>query len=168
MIVHFSDSSREIKDKIHIYRRILNKVRLLGHSFHNDWVETAWYRESNNKAPWEEITDIVDHVGAAIRNSDLLIAEASDASVFGVGYEVATALQQNKPVLVLVQKNTSGFSYAKGLKHDLLTYKEYEVETVEDIVEAFMKENTINTKDLRFNFVIDRRIYNHLRLKSFQ
>lgn len=168
MIVHFSASARDLKDRIEIYRKIQNQLRLLGHSFQNDWVETAWYREMNNKRAWDDIGQIVSYADNAITHAEVVIAEASDASVFGVGYEVALALQRKKPVLVLVDEVTARSSYAKGLTNDLLTYREYNQTNLGEIIENFLSENTVKTKDLRFNFVVDRRIYNHLRAKAFR
>ena len=59
-------------------------------------------------------------------------------------------------------------SYSSGLRHALLTVKEYEDNNLEKLVHDFLAENEISTKDLRFNFVIDRRLYHYLRWKSYK
>lgn len=166
--MHFSASARDLKDKIDVYRKIQESARLLGHAFHNDWVETAWLRETTRKAPWEDISEIVSNANTAISHADLIITEASGTSTFGAGYEVAHALQYGKPVLALVHESQSNLSYASGVKHDLLTVKEYNLDNLQQRIITFIKNNTITTKDLRFNFVIDRQLYSHLRSKSFQ
>jgi hypothetical protein len=172
MIIYFSGSTRNIKQDIYIYRKIIKSVRSLGHSLHNDWVETEWLRESQRgkdgtRRPWD-LSVIVEASEISIDASELVIAEASDVSTFGVGYEVALGLQRKKPVLALVRSEAVGESYVTGIKHDLLTIKKYDDAEVQKIVEDFIKANTLKNKDLRFNFVIDRHIYNHLRLKSFR
>ncbi|HSE61555.1 MAG TPA: hypothetical protein VLA88_04655 [Candidatus Saccharimonadales bacterium] len=163
MIVYFSASSRNIKEDIVTYKRILHAIRAAGHNVSNDWTESALIRS--------DFTDIVGIVNDAVRSIDsaeVLIAEASDVSTFGVGYEVAHALQRKKPVLLLINKNVEKSSYATGLNDELITLRQYDDLTIEEVVTGFLADNEVKTKDLRFNFVIDRRIYNHLRLKSFK
>ena len=36
------------------------------------------------------------------------------------------------------------------------------------MVEKFLNENDIQSKDMRFNFFIDRKIYNYLRWAAFK
>jgi hypothetical protein len=171
MIICFSASTRKIKEDIGVYRKILHTIRSLGHVVARDWVETSWIRESQHSFKQSQLQgmdwNIVREAEAAIESSELIIAEASDISTFGVGYEVALALQRRKPVLLLVNKNVAARSYASGLSNELITFKKYDDDSIEKIVENFIRNNTIKKKDLRFNFVIDRQIHNHLRLKSF-
>lgn len=44
----------------------------------------------------------------------------------------------------------------------------YTLDDVPDIVADFINENNIDNKDLRFNFFIDRQIYNYLRWAAYQ
>jgi hypothetical protein len=140
---------------------------------HNDWVETERLRQESLgpndslQKGWDVIS-MVRESEAALENADLLIAEASEGSAFGVGYEVSYALQRKKPTLILVKEKDAASSYATGLTDDLVTQKLYNLQNLESIVADFIKENTFNTKDLRFNFVIDRQLYNHIRWKSFR
>jgi hypothetical protein len=171
MIVYFSGSARNIKKDIVIYRRILNAVRSLGHIVARDWVETAWAQEmrDSSKKHIEQIDwSIVAETDAAIESAEIFIAEASNSSTFGVGYEVAVALSRRKPILLLVREEDAPLSYASGIKNELVTYQKYNDNNLEKLVEAFAEENTIKTKDLRFNFVIDRQIHNHLKVRSFK
>lgn len=56
-----------------------------------------------------------------------------------------------------------------GFKYKALTTASYNTEQeLEGIVNRFIRANTISTKDLRFNFFIDRSIYNHLREISYE
>ncbi len=170
MIIHFSASTRNISHDIHKYRKILNKTRQLGHSIAHDWVETAWLKTQSQGRDTEgrDLKEIVMEVESGLEMGELAIVEASNISTFGVGYELALALQKKKPTLVLVDAQVASYSYAAALAHDLLTICIYKDEaSMEKGVEVFIRENTIRTKDLRFNFVIDRQIYNHLRNRSF-
>jgi hypothetical protein len=171
MLVYFSGSTRNIENDIGIYRRIINAVREHGHIVARDWVETAYLQETreNKKAKLDWIDwSIVGEVEATLEGCDLVIAEASDTSTFGVGYEVSQALQRGKPTLLLVNKDADARSYAHGIKSKLVSYCTYDDDNLESLVGAFIEENTINTKDLRFNFVIDRQIHNHLRWRSYK
>lgn len=168
MIVYFSGSTRNLHKDISVYRRITATVRALGHSLHNDWLETAWLKAKGETSVSWDLESIVSSSEISIDASELVIAEATDVSTFGVGYEVALALQRKKPVLVLVRKELGDRSYVSGVKNDLLTYRQYTDDNLEKIVENFIRDNTVKTKDLRFNFVIDRKIHNHLRWKAFE
>ena len=172
MNIYFSASSRYIKRDIETYRKILHGVRLSGHVVSRDWVETSYMREMQHDKERSKLEGIdwtiVEETERAIEGAELVIAEASDSSTFGVGYEVAYAIQRRKPTLLLVKKNKASMSYASGLKSDFITFKRYDDANLQKSVEDFIKENTIRTKDLRFNFVIDRQIYNHLRLRSYE
>jgi hypothetical protein len=165
MIVYFSATGRNIKEDIATYKRIIHAVREADHNVSNDWTENALLREPNS---YTNMPALVSDSIKAIENAELLIAEASGVSTLGVGYEIALALHHKKPTLILVREDMEGISYAVGLKDDLITPRTYNDETLEKIVTDFLKDNEVKNKDLRFNFVIDRKIYNHLRLKSFQ
>lgn len=172
MLVHFSASSRNIHEDVHLYRRISKKIYSMEHVIVNDWVEAALNRATghgNTMGFGMNIGDIVRNATAAVEKADVLICEASGQSAFGVGYEFMLALNAKKPVLCLINERLANHSYASAFSNDAnLTVKVYDENTVEKIVENFLRDNTVKTRDLRFNFVIDRRIYNHLRAKSFE
>lgn len=167
MIIYFSGSARGMQDNIELYRRIIRKIREMGHVISNEWVETAWQRDEKGEKDWN-LTAIVEDALASIENAEVLIVEASGGSAFGVGYEVAYAVERKKPILLLVNKTLLPDSYAAGIKHELITYKNYDTNNLEKIIGDFIDANTLEHKDLRFNFVIDRRLHNHLRWRSFK
>ncbi|HET9411955.1 MAG TPA: hypothetical protein VFO38_03845 [Candidatus Saccharimonadales bacterium] len=172
MNIYFSASTRNIKSDIHVYRKIIRTIQVLGHVISRDWVETAYARElrHNNQEALLQGMDwtIVEEAEKAIEGAELLIAEASDISTFGVGYEVAYALQRRKPVLLLANEDVAARSYAIGIRHKFASFKKYNHTNLAKVVERFINENTVKNKDLRFNFVIDRTIHTHLRSKSFE
>ena len=167
MIIYFSGTMRDIKRDAPVYKRILRAMRAQGHLIAYDWVETALLREARGeKAIFKR--DGFAEIEGAIEGAELLVAEASDGSAFGVGYEVSLALQKRKPVLILVRSESIETSYAAGIVNELATVRTYDEDNLDKVVEDFLNENTIAKKDLRFNFVIDRQLHNHLRLQSFK
>jgi hypothetical protein len=157
MIIHLC--REEIDRKFSVLGRIVSAVHDLGHSVGDTW---------DTEALEHSLAEKVIIATKSIERSELLIAEVSGASVFSAGYEVAFALQSRKPVLMLVREGTESSSYATGIKNELVTVRTYTEYTIEKIVKDFIRDNDVRTKDLRFNFVIDRKIYNYLRLKSFK
>lgn len=89
-------------------------------------------------------------------------------SSFGVGHQVASAIQQKKPVLLLSRDDIVNDSLVTGLDDTIVHYKEYNNSNLEQIVKNFLEENNVQAKDLRFNFFIDRQIYNYLRWASYK
>lgn len=170
MLVHFSGSSRSIGKDIFLYRKIITAIRSSGHAISHDWIETAWLMKQGKgrDAKGWDLHTILLEVEAGIEAAEVAIVEATGASTLGVGYELALSLQRKKPTLILIDERYSKDSYAIALKHDLLIIKTYNSFNLTKIITTFLEDNTINNKELRFNFVIDRRIYNHLRVKSFR
>lgn len=103
---------------------------------------------------------------AAITHADLVIAEATKRS-FGAGYQIAASVRLKKPTLVLRQDGTENDVMEVGADKEYVQFTNYHnTQALEDIVTRFLKENDIPTKDLRFNFAINRRIYTYLRSTS--
>jgi hypothetical protein len=166
MIVHFSASARTMTNDIELYRTILKVIGERGHVINNDWTETALKREQR-KTDWD-MPQLVERAMNSIQNAELLIAEVSDGSSFGVGYEVAMALQLKKPILLLIDEERTHATYATGLRNELITIQQYNKDNISNFIHEFLDENNLQKKDLRFNFVIDRQIHNHLRWRSFK
>lgn len=81
---------------------------------------------------------------------------------------MSQALQHKKPVLLVTRENIRG-RLINGIKHKLLTVQHYDTQDdLKKIVNKFIRVNTISSKDLRFNFLIDRQIYSYLRQTSYE
>lgn len=152
-----------MSDNIVSLRKAINVIQAEGHKLSMDWVESAHQRQGagvKGSVDWGEIyKEIID----MLTKSDVVIADTSYNS-FGVGYQVAIAIQQKKPILLLRRANATTDSFARAPSDELVAHVLYSTE--EDMVKAivgFLKENDIQTKDMRFNFFIDRPIYNYLR-----
>ncbi|HVI69082.1 MAG TPA: nucleoside 2-deoxyribosyltransferase [Magnetospirillaceae bacterium] len=167
MIIYFSASARNLKSDLETYQVIVNKIHSLDHNLALEWLEPARRRMLRKDDMFEDIESIVRAAQAGVESAELVIVEATGGSTFGVGYEVGLAIQLRKPVLLLIKKEAMD-SYATGLKNNLITLRRYDKSNLERTIEDFIKRNVLKTKDLRFNFVLDREIYNHLRLKSFE
>lgn len=167
MIVHFAASSREVVKNIKHYRAIINAIHGQGAMLAYDWVEpTYMYMQDGKVYSDEKWPTISRSLLEALARSEVMIAEVTSPS-FGTGFQVATAVQQKMPVLLLThsEKDTDA-SFNVGIDNTFVERRAYNDKTVNEIVTNFIKKNTIETKDLRFNFFIDRDIYNYLRWAS--
>jgi hypothetical protein len=169
MLINFVASKSNIESEIEYYRRIVETFKKGGHTLISDWFEEAfemWQKKSDfDELDWESIYAFQME---SIAKADIVIADATVRS-FAVGFQVAMALQQKKPTLVLQrEENSTGAYYPSSAKDNLLKNRTYNSKNLEEIIEEFVKENTIDNKDLRFNFFIDRKIYNYLRWAAFK
>jgi nucleoside 2-deoxyribosyltransferase len=168
MNVHIVTSRITIEEDIESLREIVGLIKDLGHSLSIDWIEQAYARqtgETDKKADWREIyrSNL-----EAIAKSDVIIAEASHEN-FGVGFQVAVAADQKKPVLLLRRNDVDASVFAVGVEKDgWVVYKAYDSSTLHDTIRDFLNNNDLSSKDLRFNFFTDRKTYNYLRWASLR
>lgn len=168
MIVHLTASSRTIGEDRPYLRAIVTTIHSEGHVLARDWIELANNREivksKEIEVDWEVI--FKDNI-QAISRADVVIVEATSYG-FSQGFQVATALQQKKPTLLLCRESSVlKDHFGSGVTDELLTVRQYRSnQDLEDIVAQFLEDNTLTTKDMRFNFFIDRQIYNYLRWAS--
>lgn len=171
MLIHFIASRSTLEHDIKYYRMILDAVRKEGHTFTSDWLEHA-YELARTGEGFEQLdwNSIYRSDMESLAKTDLVIADVTSKS-FAVGFQVAVALQHKKPTLLLKREEEGDGQqsyYPMAAKDNLLVHRTYNVDNIEKIVEDFIKENRIDNKDLRFNFFIDRQIYNYLRWASFK
>lgn len=140
MNIYFSANARDMESSIDKYRLIIKAVRESGNTVIHDWTEVAVFRGHMvlDKIRWQEL---FREAQMGIDNAALVIAEVSGRNVFGVGYEVSSALNKGKPVLALVEKNQIDTSYINGIVHPLLTVKSYSVRDLAKNVKAFIEAN---------------------------
>lgn len=168
MKVHLVGSRFELTTHIDHLRRLVDAIHEEGHSLVDEWIEPAYHKQVQEKIPFEE-TDwslLYRESVEAINRADLVIAETSVPS-FSVGYQVALAVQMKKPTLVLNRMGVEKSFFASGIETGV-TYAKYSQNDAKDIVKKFIHENDIPTKDMRFNFFIDRPIYNYLRWSALK
>lgn len=166
MKVYISALAEEITQDIALLRKLVRIVHQQGHTLASDWIEPAYTRASKGlELTPEEWQTIYAESRDAIAKSDVIIAEVSKRS-FGVGYQVATAVQLKKPTLLLRRHSATEGAMAMGIAEQAITYQRYTEANLERIVSAFLQQNDIPLKDMRFNFFINRSIYNYLRTAS--
>ncbi len=168
MIIHFIATKQNIETEYPYFVLITKAVKDLGHTFARDWVEEELSFSKSGKAhatlDWKKINQ--ENLDALAR-ADIVIAEASTKS-FSTGFQVANAMQQKKPTLVLTRNGALSGTFGSGISSDFLRIADYDEKNVAKIIGDFIQENTIETKDMRFNFFINRQIYNYLRWASFK
>jgi hypothetical protein len=168
MIVHFTTSKQDIEEEYSNLSKITSIIKDLGHTFARDWWSEEYDRAkkgaSDSEIDWKKINE--EAMGALAR-ADVVIIEAT-AKTLSVGYQLANAIHQKKPVLVLTKNNSLSGTFGSGISSDLVRFAEYDDSNLQKIISDFLSDNTIDTKDMRFNFFINRPIYNYLRWASFK
>ena len=167
MIVHFITSRPTLEEDIKTLRAISAIVKEAGHSLASDWIEEAYKRQTLKESPQADWSSIFKVNIGNIAQSDVVIAETSQES-FAVGYQIAAAVQQKKPVLLLRHASADKNAFVTGVEDGWIKHVEYDEHSLDAIIKKFLDENDIKSKDMRFNFFIDRKIYNYLRWAAFK
>lgn len=167
MIVHFTTASESVVDNIRVMRKIISIIHETGHVLSRDWIEPFYIlaeKRVEGLSPEQTYRLNVD----AVDRADVLIVEGSRYS-FSSGFQIALALQKKKPTLLLINKTYNNEGYmSKGINDPCLKRVEYSDNNLAREIKHFIVDNTISIKDLRFNFVIDRKIYHHLNKRSYE
>lgn len=167
MKVHLITSKPSLEKDIKTLRRVVSIVKSKGHSLARDWIEEAFDAIQKTGKTANDWSVIYKESIGAIAQSDVIIAEASYEN-FAVGYQVAVAVQQKKPVLLLRHEEAEKDAFSTGVEDGWVKHVSYNDSTLDVAIEKFISENDITTKDMRFNFFIDRGIYNYLRWASLK
>lgn len=165
MVVYFIAARKDIVSRIEELRYFVRLIRREKHTISLDWIEPIYASElkfGHDGVDWPIMyRDTVE----AITRSDVVIGDTSIQS-FGVGYQVAVAIQMKKPVLLLHKEQKEKLPFVSGIRATNVVFKTYNKNNIAKIIKNFLEENDIKTKDMRFNFFIDRHIYNYLRWAS--
>lgn len=95
----------------------------------------------------------------SVKKADVVVMEVSGHSM-SMGYLISNALEMNKPVIALHNKEHTPV-FIKGINDSRLIISEYDKENVEQVIkEALNKANSLI--DVRFNFFINPKILNYL------
>jgi nucleoside 2-deoxyribosyltransferase len=163
MLVHFIAPAAGLKENIDSLREIANGLKKQGHTLATEWIEDAYKDVTGSTAldasKWQAI---IEDNFAAIAKADVIIAEVTYDST-ALGYQIATAVQQKKPTLLLLKEGKSTPSFTWNIPSEFLKKVEYSKDHIAEKITPFLEENDITIKDMRFNFFIDRPIYNYLR-----
>ena len=169
MIVHLIASKSNIMSQIVYYKAIKDILEKHGHTLAYDWIEEAHKIVTENKGQFlvDDWVSFDRKNLEAIAKCDVVIVEATTKTFF-TGYNVGQAAQLKKPILILMRDGLySGLKQLKTGK-EFIQGEQYNLSNLEGIILDFMRDNTIDAKDLRFNFFIDRKIHNYLRWAAFR
>ena len=102
----------------------------------------------------------------AIKKSDVVIIEASELSN-GIGFLIATALNEKKPVLALNNKTINSLPQLtlQSAKNKLFTYKDYTNNTLDKILNEFFSK-VKSLVDTKFILIISPEIDRYLEWAS--
>lgn len=168
--MHVTGSLANAEEDITYLRRIVKTIKQNDSTLALDWIESAYNdnsKETSEQTPEADWQTIMEETLDAIGRADVVIVEATHYT-FSQGFQVAMALNQKKPVLI-VSRTPVEERLVSGLKsRDSRTAEYTSEEELEAVVAQFLRDNTISTKDLRFNMFIDRPIYNYLRSVSYE
>jgi len=171
MVIYFLGSVANFEDDLPYYNKIIDVIHDKGCVLARDWISIVkaagggnLYRQKED-IDWEDVHNENVH---ALKRSDIVIIEGTARS-FQQGFFTSLALQSKKPTLVLIRGEDVTKRPLSGFRYKQLTMASYEtLKELESTVSKFIRANTISTKDLRFNFFIDRHIYNFLREESYE
>lgn len=145
----------EIRDN---YELIIESLKNLGHNVLAEHLKgkTA---EKIKKQTEEEALEIQRKMTKKKKQADLIVLEVSTPS-FGVGQELAFALENNKPVIALhVSGKEPHLLLDRG--KDFLFIGEYTRDTVKDVLRGLIEEAK-DQMDIRFNFFVSPKIVRYL------
>lgn len=163
MLVHLVGSLRNLDDASYL-QRIINVIYDNEGILAFNWVEPAIIHIKEG-VETTDLTSFAKHNIDILRRSDVVVIDATHYA-FSHGFQMAAALEFKKPVLVL-SRDRLEHKYITGFTDPLLSYKTYSTEDeLGRILTNFLKKNTVHTKDLRFNIMLDRKIAKYLDEQS--
>lgn len=161
--IHVTGSTHKLNDDLPFLQAITKTVHACDAFVSRDWLSEALHSTSEN-TDWEAILN--DNL-ASIKKSDLVIIEATQGR-FSQGLQAYIAAQHKRPTLIVTRSPISG-SFLSGVSSKLIIVRQYRTEEeLNAIVTEFITQNSIPEKDLRFNMILDRRIYKYLRDTSYE
>ena len=141
MIVHFIATQHSIDINYTYLKKIHDTINQLGHKPSRKWLskERRFIESINRKdgINWGVFTkkDL-----EAIGGADLVVAEVTDENI-AIGYQIAVAVQQKKPVLILSRHDISSVSLSSNVNPDFdqfVTIKRCDLNTVSGILKGFI------------------------------
>lgn len=163
MKVHFGGSGRGFENLEENYFLIRDMIRTLGHSISRDWISNEIIKSTPSlKVAFRETVK-------AINESDAVVLEGTyDTS--SVGKQLTLALNNRTPVLILyfqnIKSNPSLDKFIDSQTSKLVRKSQYTKENIKNVLKDFFDWAEENTKLVRFNLEIDRKLDNHLRKKA--
>lgn len=161
MNVYFSSSSQFYKNHKATHDHIIELLEKYGGKKPYIALGEIDYEKSTEN----EIVRAVGKMENELKNADIVVVENS-YSVAGIGFEVATAVKDRKPTLVLMlEDKVRGKGFGPHpmitLKHKRLSIKEYVEKDLEKIIKKFISDAKEKI-DTKFILIISPEIDKYL------
>ena len=163
MKVAFACSSSGIGKYTTHYKTICETIKNMGHIITRDWMNEAIDHVGDKEQFPVDWKFIYHDVFRSILACDVAVFEKTISS-FATGYQISLALERRKPTLLLFHEDGRDYrdTFAAGIESDLLTFREYNLDSLEGILKEFLRKNATGGEKTRFNFFIDKNIENYL------
>lgn len=155
----FGCTSAKLLEYIDTYKRIRNLLVDKDCVVLYDWLEDAENRQRNNPGGKRDIKKIYRRVLNAINKADICVIENTVPN-FSVAHQINYAISNKKPTLVLWQKKDNEpytDSYLEAIDSKFLTIKEYNNDTLENIVREFIGYSKVEFGQKRYNVVLGNK-----------
>ncbi|XP_076600002.1 5-hydroxymethyl-dUMP N-hydrolase isoform X1 [Chaetodon auriga] len=141
MKVYFCGSIRGGRDDVHVYRRIVEKLRSYG-TVLTEHVSSSQLSDRGEDATAAGDRAIHDRDVDWLRQSDVIVAEVTQPSL-GVGYELGRAVDMKKKIFCLFRPS-SGRSLSAMIRGaddgELFVVRDYSEDEVENVLEEFFNK----------------------------
>lgn len=164
MKIYFTCSTAEFKKYRDQYFAIRDLLVKQGHLLTRDWLAKTEARIDNGTLDVTDIKEIYKQCMTAIKDADLVIIEDT-VSNFSTGHQITSAIEQQKPTLVLWQgKKHRHFKnmFIHGIESDYLEVKEYTAKDIEEIINTFINKYENSHQKSRFHLVLNQIERNYL------
>lgn len=168
MRAHFIGSAVNLSEDVNSYSAIIQALKKSGVELTSNWVNEANKKLglknqiTTSKYDWD---NIYKENMEAISKADIVVAEVSKKS-FLVGFQVSLAIQQKKPTLLLSKLDHIDSAIGVSLNEELVSYCQYNVKNIDNVISEFVAENSKEKKQIRFNFFIDKKLLNYINWRS--
>jgi len=168
MNIYFACASEDIRNHLQEYKLITKIIIDLGHNIPENWLERIDIKGPDINTNEAKKKELLRKEGIeSVKTADLLVAEISQQSV-GVGYQIATAMDNKIPVLCLITDEINGGKPSQIIESSnspLVTIREYKKSNVREIIKDYFRRFS-NKSLIKFNFIITPEIDKYLNWKS--
>ncbi|XP_070834144.1 5-hydroxymethyl-dUMP N-hydrolase [Chaetodon trifascialis] len=141
MKVYFCGSIRGGRDDVHVYQRIVEKLRSYG-TVLTEHVSSSQLSDRGEDATAAGDRAIHDRDMDWLQQSDVIVAEVTQPSL-GVGYELGRAVDMKKTIFCLFRPS-SGRSLSAMIRGaddgELFVVRDYNEDEVENVLEEFFSK----------------------------
>ena len=142
------------------YERIIHLIEKQGHQIITKHAIERAPKDIEEETP-EEAELYAKKIMSWMKKADVVVFEVTKPDI-SVGFEVATALNLNKPVIILYRRDKGAIPHAlKGIHTDRLQLLSYDESTLDEMLELAL-DFAEETSDIRFNFFITPAISAYL------